>query len=95
VQTSTINPIAVMETAIQEVSAKIDLQAYDEHWVKCTCNCGKEFLLFAKRPYSLPEDEERCANDLERQLLKEEKAGETHHNVYEIDKKSTHAIRFS
>lgn len=95
VQTSTINPIAVMETAIQEASAKIDLPAYDELWGTYTCNCGKAFRLFANRPYSLPEDEERCANDLGRQFLKEEKAGETHHSVYEIDGKSTHAIRFS
>ncbi len=95
VQTSTINPIAVMETAVQEASAKIDLQAYDEHWGKYTCNCGKAFCLFAKRPYTLPGDGERCANDLERQLLKEEKAGQAHRNVYRIDGKSTHAIRFS
>lgn len=84
-----------METAIQEASAKIDLQAYDEPRGTYRCNCGKAFRFFAKRPYSLPEDEERCANDLGRQLLKEEEAGESHHNVYEIDGKSTHAIRFS
>ena len=94
-QTSTINPIAVMETAVQEASAKIDLQAYDEHWGKYTCNCGKAFCLFAKRPYTLPGDGKGALMIWRGNFSKREKAGQAHRNVYRIDGKSTHAIRFS
>ena len=93
-QTSTIKPIAVMETAIKTVSKKIDLQSYDLHWESVKCNCGTVFFLYAKRPYTRTGDEKRCTSDLKNYLVKEDKAGKAHQEVYEINGKSTHATFF-
>jgi hypothetical protein len=94
-QTSTINPIAVKVAAIEELSARLNLQAYDEYWGRFMCRTGEVFALFAKRPYTFPGDEKRCASELEKYLAKEERAGRAHQDLYEINGMSTRAIRFS